>query len=98
LRTGKAEQRDLTVSGDGVLIPTFVGSPVIAKKSPGSIYGLVGKMSTSTGPPIVIPYWNDLSSSWVLNSAQLGTTDPTISQGPTLAVDDLRFQPLKISN
>jgi HK97 family phage major capsid protein len=98
LRTGKSEQRDLTVSADGILIPTFVAQPVIAKKSPGAIYNLVGKMATSTGAPVKVPYWNDLANSWVLNSAGLATTDPTVSAGPTITIDDLRFQPLKLDN
>jgi HK97 family phage major capsid protein len=98
LRTGKSESRDLTVSADGVLIPTFVAAPVVAKKSPGSIYNIVGKMATATGSPVKVPYWNDLANSWVLNSAGLATTDPAVTAGPTITIDDLRFQPLKLDN
>jgi HK97 family phage major capsid protein len=98
LRTGKSEARDLTVSADGILIPAFVAQPVVAKKSPGAIYNIVGKMATSTGAPVKVPYWNDLANSWVLNSAGLATTDPTVSAGPTVTIDDLRFQPLKLDN
>jgi HK97 family phage major capsid protein len=98
LQSGKAEQRELSVSADGILIPTFVAQPVIAKKAPGQIYDLVGKMQTSTGAPVKVPYWNDLSNSWVLNSASLTTTDPTVSAGPTITIDDLRFNPLLLDN
>ena len=98
LRTGKVESRELSVSTDGVLIPTFVAEPAVAMKSPGSIYSLVGKMATETGAPVKVPYWNDLANSWVLNSAALSTTDPAVSAGPTISVDDLRFNPLLLDN
>jgi HK97 family phage major capsid protein len=55
-------------------------------------------METATGAPIVVPYWNDLSNNWVLNSANIAVTDPTISSGPTLTVSDYRFQPVLIDN
>jgi HK97 family phage major capsid protein len=98
LRTGKIESRELSVSADGILIPTFVAQPVVAKKAPGQIYDLVGKMATETGAPIKVPYWNDLSNAWVLNSASLTTTDPAVSAGPTITIDDLRFNPLLLDN
>jgi HK97 family phage major capsid protein len=98
LRTGKSESRDLVLSADGILVPTFVAQLAIAKKSPGSIYNLVGKMATSTGAPVKVPYWNDLANSWVLNSAGLATTAPAVTAGPTITPDDLRFQPLKLDN
>jgi len=98
LRTGKIETRELQVSADGILIPTFVAQPVVAKKSTGQIYDLVGKMATETGAPVKVPYWNDLSNAWVLNSAGLTTTDPTVSAGPTISIDDLRFNPLLLDN
>lgn len=98
LRTGKVESRELSVSADGILIPTFVAQPVVAKKAPGQIYDVVGKMATETGAPVKVPYWNDLSNAWVLNSASLTTTDPTVSAGPTITIDDLRFNPLLLDN
>jgi HK97 family phage major capsid protein len=98
LRGNKTESRELSVTADGILIPTFVAAPVIAKKAPGQIYDLVGKMQTSTGAPVKVPYWNDLANSWVLNSASLTTTDPTVSAGPTITIDDLRFNPLLLDN
>jgi HK97 family phage major capsid protein len=98
LRTGRIETRELSVSADGILIPTFVAQPVVAKKSPGQIYDIVGKMATETGAPVKVPYWNDLSNAWVLNSASLTTTDPTVSAGPTISIDDLRFNPLLLDN
>jgi HK97 family phage major capsid protein len=98
LQSGKVESRELSVSADGILIPTFVAQPVVAKKSPGQIYELVGKMQTSTGAPVKVPYWNDLANSWVLNSASLTTTDPTVTAGPTITIDDLRFNPLLLDN
>jgi len=98
LRTGKIESRELQVSADGILIPTFVAQPVVAKKSPGQIYDVVGKMATETGAPVKVPYWNDLSNAWVLNSVALATSDPTVSAGPTISIDDLRFNPLLLDN
>ncbi len=98
LKTGVAETRDLTVSADGVLIPTSVAAPVVAKLSPGSIYSVVGKISTSTGSPIKVPTWNDTANGFVLNSTSITTTDPTVSLGATLAVDDYRSNPLLLDN
>lgn len=97
LRTG-AETRDLTVSADGILIPTNVAQPVVAKKAPGFILDLVGKMTTTTGAPIKLPLWSDVANSFVLNSTAITTTDPSVTAGPTLSVDDYRFNPLLLDN
>jgi HK97 family phage major capsid protein len=97
LRTGKIEQRDLTVGSDGVFIPTFVSAPVVAKKSAGFIYNLVGKIKSDTGAPIKVPTWNDTSNSFVLNSTAISTTDPSVGDVP-ISIDDYRFNPLLLDN
>jgi HK97 family phage major capsid protein len=80
------------------MIPTFVADPVLAKKAPGFILDLVGKMNTKTGAPVKVPYWNDLSNSFVLNSTGITTTDPVVTDGPTISIDDYRFNPLLLDN
>jgi HK97 family phage major capsid protein len=95
LKTG--EVRDLTVSADGVLIPTLVSQPVIAKKSAGQIYDVVGKIVTATGAPINVPLLNDTANSFVLNSVGATTTDPTVSS-VQLKVDDYRSNPILLEN
>ena len=97
LRTGNIETRDLTVGSDGVFIPTFVSEPVIAKKSAGQIYSLVGKLVSNTGAPVKVPTWNDTNNSFVLNSAGITTTDPSISD-VAISIDDYRFNPLLLDN
>ena len=62
LSTGRIETRDLTVAGNGVIIPTGVADPNVALKSAGSIYSLVGKMSTATGEPMKAPTLNDTAT------------------------------------
>lgn len=96
LKTGAVETRDLTVAADGVFIPTFVAQPVVARKYAGCILDCVGKLTTETAAPIKVPYWNDIANSFVLNSAGITTTDPVITSGPTLGIDDYRFNPLLI--
>ena len=97
LSTGRIETRDLTVAGNGVIIPTGVADPNVALKSAGSIYSLVGKMSTATGEPMKAPTLNDTGNGFVLNSAGITTTDPS-SGGPTISIDDLRSNPILIEN
>lgn len=97
LQTGKVETRDLTVSADGVLIPTTVAQPVIAQKSAGQIYDVIGKMTTATGAPIKMPYINDTANGFVLNSTAIDTTDPAVT-GITLNVDEYRANPILLDN
>jgi len=89
------ESRDLTVSANGVLIPTGVADPKIAKKSAGSVYDVVGKLRTSTGEPMQLPLINDTANGFVLNSANISTADPTIGS-LTISVDDLRADPIEL--
>ena len=98
LRGEKFEQRDLTVSANGsVTIPVGVTDPKVALKSAGSIYDLVGKLKTDTGEAIKVPFLNDTAQSWVLNSASITTTDPSVS-GVTISIDDIRMNPILIEN
>jgi HK97 family phage major capsid protein len=87
------EQRDLTVAGDGVLIPTGVADAKIAQKSFGSVYDLVNKLRTSTGEPMKAPLINDTTNGFVLNSVGITTTDPTLT-APTISIDDARSNPI----
>lgn len=99
-RGERFEQRDLTVAADGgVMIPTAALPPVVATRSAGSIYDLVGKMRTRSGEPVRVPLWDDTSNGIVLDSAAIGNgTDPTIA-GVTVQTDGLRTgDPLLIDN
>lgn len=92
------EQRDLTVAANGsVTIPVGVTDPKVARKFAGSVYDLVGKLRTSTGEAIKVPFLNDTSQGFVLNSASITTTDPSIS-GVTISIDDIRMNPILIEN
>ena len=92
------EQRDLTVGSNGsVTIPVGVTDPVVARKFAGSVYDLVGKLRTSTGEAVKVPFLNDTSQGFVLNSASITTTDPSIS-GVTISIDDIRMNPILIEN
>jgi HK97 family phage major capsid protein len=91
------ERRDLTVAADGVLIPTGVADPKIALKAWGSVYDLVFKLNTSTGEPMKAPLINDTANGFVLNSVAITTTDATVA-GPTIAVDDIRSNPVLLDN
>jgi len=97
LRTGKVESRDLTVAADGVLIPTLVADPKIAKKFAGSIYDIVGKFKTDTGAPVKMPLLNDTAQGFVLASTGITTTDPSVA-GVTISIDDYRSNPILIEN
>jgi HK97 family phage major capsid protein len=96
-RGERFETRDLTVAGDGVLIPVGVADPKIALQSWGSVYDLVFKMKTSNGEPMKAPLISDVANGFVLNSTAISTTDPTIG-APTISVDDIRSNPILIDN
>jgi HK97 family phage major capsid protein len=91
------ESRDLTVAGDGAFIPTGVANPVIAKKSAGNVYDVVGKLSTSTGNPINLPLINDTTNGFVLIANSITTTDPVVSSA-TIGIDDYRSNPILLDN
>lgn len=97
LATGKVEARDLTVTADGVLIPTSVAAPVIAQKSAGQIYDVIGKMNTSTGAPVKVPLLNDAANGFALNSTEAATNDPAVT-GVTISVSDYRSNPVLLDN
>ena len=94
------EQRDLTVAADGgVMIPVAALPPVVATRSAGSIYDIVGKLRTNTGEDVRVPLWDDTSNLCVLDSAAIGNgTDPTVG-GVTVKTDGLRTgDPLLVDN
>lgn len=92
------DRRALTISADGsAIIPTGVSQPVVAAKSAGAVYDLVHKFKTQNGEPTSIPLWNDTANSWVLNSASVTTTDPSITN-VTSNVDTIRRNPVLINN
>lgn len=98
IRGQKFETRDLTVAADGgVLIPVAAIKPVEAQRSAGSIYDIVRKLRTQTGEDVRVPLWDDTANGFVLDSAAVTTTDPTIS-GVTIKVDGLRSNPILIDN
>ncbi len=90
------ETRDLTVSSNGgVMIPVGVTDPRIALQATGSLYDIVGKLRTVTGESVKVPYLNDVSNLFVLNSASITTTDPATG-GITISIDDIRMNPILI--
>lgn len=95
-RVAAVETRDLTVSTNGgVMIPVGVTDPRIAQVSYGSLYDIVGKLKTVTGEAVKIPYINDTTNLFVLNSAAITTTDPATG-GVTSQIDDVRMNPILI--
>jgi HK97 family phage major capsid protein len=95
---GKAfEARDLTVLADGIMVPTGVTEPVVALKSAGYVLDIVKRLNSSTGEPVKVPFIDDVSQSFVLESAGMTTTDPTVS-GVTISIDDLRSNPILLDN
>lgn len=95
-RNRAIETRDLTVAGNGgVMIPVGVTDPREALQAYGSLYDIVGKLQTATGDPVKVPYLNDVSNLFVLNSAPITTTDPATS-GVTSQIDDIRMNPILI--
>jgi len=92
------ETRDLTVSADGAfVIPVGVTDPKIARKDAGSVYDIVYKFRSSTGESVKVPFLNDITNGFVLNSAAITTTDPAVG-GVTIAVDDIRSNPILLDN
>lgn len=90
------ESRDLTVSTNGgVMIPVGVTDPRIAQVSYGSLYDIVGKLRTATGESVKIPYLDDATNLFVLNSASITTTDPATG-GITSQIDDIRMNSILI--
>lgn len=100
LRGERFETRDLTVAADGgVMIPVAAVPPIVAQRSAGAIYDIVGKMRTSTGEDVRFPLWDDTGNGLVLDSAAIGSgTDPSVT-GVTIKTDGLRTgDPLLIDN
>jgi HK97 family phage major capsid protein len=100
LRGEQFEQRDLTVAADGgVMIPVAAVPPIVAQRSAGSLYDIVGKLRTNTGEDVRFPLWDDTGNGLVLDSAAIGNgTDPTVA-GVTIKTDGLRTgDPLLIDN
>jgi HK97 family phage major capsid protein len=100
LKGERFEQRDLTVAADGgVMIPVAALPPVVAQRSAGSIYDIVGKMRTNTGEDVRVPLWDDTGNGLVLDSAAIGNgTDPSVT-GVTVKTDGLRTgDPLLLDN
>lgn len=95
-RRQAVESRDLTVaSNGGVMIPVGVTDPREAQLAYGSIYDIVGKLRTASGEATKIPYLNDTTGGFVLNSAAITTTDPATG-GVTSQIDDIRMNPILI--
>jgi HK97 family phage major capsid protein len=98
LKKEQFEHRDLSVSvNGGVMIPTAVVDPKVAKKAAGSVYDLVYKLRTATGEPVKAPMLNDIDNGFVLNSTASSTTDPATG-GVTLSIDDIRSNPILLEN
>jgi HK97 family phage major capsid protein len=97
LRKQPFETRDLTVIADGIMVPTGVAAPSIALKSAGYVYDIVKHLNSSTGEPVKVPFVDDVANSFVLESAAITTTDPTVS-GVTISIDDLRRNPILLDN
>ena len=94
------EQRDLTIAADGgVMIPVAAVSPIVAQRSAGSLYDIVGHMRTTTGEDVRFPLWDDTGNGLVLDSAAIGNgTDPAVN-GVTIKTDGLRTgDPLLLDN
>jgi HK97 family phage major capsid protein len=90
------ESRDLTVAANGgVMIPVGATQPRVAQQSYGSLYDIVGKLRTTTGESVKIPYVNDTTNLFVLNSAGITTTDPATG-GITSQIDDIRMNPILV--
>lgn len=90
------EARDLTVGSNGsVMIPVGVTTPKEALQSYGSVYDIVSKLRTVTGEAVKVPYLNDTTNLFVLNSASITTTDPATG-GVTSQIDDIRMNPILI--
>lgn len=100
LRGNRFEQRDLTIAADGgVMIPVAALPPIVATRSAGSIYDIVGKLRLNTGEDVRVPLWDDTANTAVLDSTAVGNgTDPNVN-GVTVKTDGLRLgDPLLLDN
>jgi HK97 family phage major capsid protein len=98
LKGERFETRDLTVAANGgYMIPVAAIEPVQAKKSAGSIMDIVRRLRTTTGEDVRVPLWDDTTNGFVLDSASITTTDPSIT-GVTVKVDGLRSNPILLDN
>ena len=97
IRNQPFERRDLTVLADGIMIPEGVTTPNVALQSAGYIYDLVRKLPSNTGEPIKMPFIDDVTNGFVLESTAITTTDPGID-GVTISIDGLRSNPILIDN
>ncbi|HEV2324556.1 MAG TPA: phage major capsid protein [Terracidiphilus sp.] len=100
LRGERFETRDLTVAADGgVMIPVAAVPPIVAQRSAGAIYDIVGHLRTTTGEDVRFPLWDDTGNGLVLDSAAIGGgTDPSVN-GVTIKTDGLRTgDPLLLDN
>ena len=62
------------------MIPVAALPPVVAQRSSGSLYEIVGKLRTNTGEDIRVPLWDDTGNGIVLDSAAIGNgTDPSVT-------------------
>lgn len=100
LRGERFEQRDLTIAADGgVMLPVGAMAPIVAQRSAGSLYDIVGHLRTTTGEDVRFPLWDDTGNGLVLDSAAIGNgTDPSVA-GVTIKTDGLRTgDPLLLDN
>lgn len=100
LRGERFEHRDLTIAADGgVMIPVGAVAPIVAQRSAGALYDVVGHLRTTTGEDVRFPLWDDTSNGLVLDSAPIGNgTDPSVD-GVTIKTDGLRTgDPLLLDN
>jgi HK97 family phage major capsid protein len=100
LRGERFETRDLTIAADGgVMVPVAAVAPIVAQRSAGSLYDIVGHLRTQTGEDVRFPLWDDTGNGLVLDSAAIGGgTDPSVA-GTTIKTDGLRTgDPLLLDN
>jgi len=95
LLTKGRETRDLTVAGDGILIPTGVDQPKQVLRAAGSLLDIVRVIKTTSGEPMRAPLFDDTANGMVLASTPISTTDPSVT-GPILTIDDYRLNPVLI--
>jgi HK97 family phage major capsid protein len=98
VQTGKVETRDLTASGQGILVPQLFDPSIFeAKKSYGSLASVVSTMKTASGNPMKLVYDNDTANSLaaVTSGVDATETDPTTSSA-TLSVDNFTTGVIKV--
>ncbi|MFC6644144.1 phage major capsid protein [Granulicella cerasi] len=100
LMNGAIEARDLTVAGQGIMIPQLFDPAVIsAQKSYGEVYDVVNILKTDHGNPIKMVLDNDTTAGLV--GQTVGTdaaeVDPTTSS-VTLQVDTFSTGIIKVDN